>query len=173
MLGRIYYQQGHIDAAMGQFERVLRLDPKAYRAWDNLGLCWEAAGDEEKAMAHFVQAIKLVEKDHPEYDWVYANLAELLLKRNDAERAFGAASKAADRNPLSARNFLIGAKALEKLGKKELSLNWLLRAAALDPEHAETQYRLARVYRSLGQQEKADEAQQRFVALRAAHPERR
>jgi tetratricopeptide (TPR) repeat protein len=105
MLGRIYYREGRIDQAIGQFDRALRINPNSYRTWDNLGLCWQANGDNEKAIAHFLHAIKLVEKDHPEYDWAYANLADLLLKTGDAEHAFAAAAKAANRNPMSARNF--------------------------------------------------------------------
>ena len=85
MLGRIYYQEGHVDQAIGQFERMLKLILKHYKAWDNLGLCWQARGENEKAIAHFLRAIKLVEKDHPEYDWAYANLADLLVQTGDAD----------------------------------------------------------------------------------------
>jgi tetratricopeptide (TPR) repeat protein len=173
MLGRIYYQEGRIDQAIGQFERVLRINPNSYRTWDNLGLCWEANGDNEKAIAHFLHAIKLVEKDHPEYDWAYANLADLLVKTGDAEHAFAAAAKAANSNPMSARNFYIGAKALERLGKTELCLNWSQRAAALDPNYSEPQYLLSRIYHRLGQEDKAEEARRRFQELKAKEPSQR
>ena len=72
MLGRIYYQEGHVDQAIGQFERALKLNPNLYKVWDNLGLCWQSQGNNEKAIAYFLRAISLVEKDHPEYDWAYA-----------------------------------------------------------------------------------------------------
>jgi Flp pilus assembly protein TadD len=170
MLGRIYYQEGRVEQAMGQFQRVVKLNPQAYKAWDNLGLCWQASGDTQRAIANFLQAIKLVEKDHPEYDWAYANLADLLEKTGDYEHAFAAASKAADRNPNSARNFYIGAKALNKLGKTDLCLNWLQRASALDPNNSEAQYLMARVYHQLGDEEKAKEARKKFLELKAKEP---
>jgi Flp pilus assembly protein TadD len=173
MLGRIYYQEGRYEQAIGQFQRVLKLNPAAYKAWDNLGLCWQALGETEKATAHFLQAIKLVEKDHPEYDWAYANLADLLLATGEAERAFSAAAKAANRNSNSARNFYIGAKALEKLGKFELCLNWLQRATALDPAYAEPQYMLVRVYRRLGEDQMAEKARKRFLEIKAKQPGKR
>jgi tetratricopeptide (TPR) repeat protein len=173
MLGRIYYQETRIDQAMGQFERVVKLNPQYYKAWDNLGLCWQARGDNQRAIAHFLHAIKLVEKDHPEYDWAYANLADLLVQTGDAEAAFSAAAKAANRNPGSARNFYIGAKALEKLGKTELCLNWLQRAAALDPSYSEAQYMLSRVYYRMGQTDKAQEARSRFLELKSKEPNKR
>jgi tetratricopeptide (TPR) repeat protein len=173
MLGRIYYQEGRIDYAIGQFERVLRLDPRSYKAYDNLGLCYESRGDTEMAIRHYLTAIKLVEKDHPEYDWPYANLANLLVDKGDVEKAFAAASKAADRNPYSARNFYIGGKALFKLGKTELCLNWLERSTALDPKYPEPLYLLARVYSQLGKEDKAKEAMAKFRAAKAAAPQAR
>jgi tetratricopeptide (TPR) repeat protein len=173
MLGRIYYQEGRIDYAIGQFDRVLRLDPRSYKAYDNLGLCYEARGDTDTAIRYYLTAIKLVEKDHPEYDWAYANLANLLVDKGDVEKAFAAASKAADRNPYSARNFYIGGKALFKLGKIELCLNWLERSTALDPKYPEPLYLLGRVYSQLGQEDKAKQAMAKFRIAKAAAPRQR
>lgn len=167
MLGRIYYQQDSVDQAIGQFERVLRLNAASYKAYDNLGLCYEAKGDNDKATRYFLTAIKLVEKNHPEYDTAYADLAELLLKTGNNQKAFDAASIAADRNPTSARNFYLGGKALDQLGKTELALNWLQRSAALDPSYPQPLYLLSRIYHKLGQTQKAEQAQQKFLDLQA------
>jgi tetratricopeptide (TPR) repeat protein len=173
MLGRIYYQEGTVDQAIGQFERVLRLNAYSYKAYDNLGLCYEAKGDNERAMRYFLSAIKLVEKDRPEYDTAYADVAELLLKTGDYKKAFDAAAIAANRNPTSARNFYLGGKALEQLGKTDLSLNWLQRSAALDPTDPQPLYVLARVYHKLGQEEKAAETRRMFLELQAKAPTKR
>ncbi|MFL6354527.1 MAG: tetratricopeptide repeat protein [Bryobacteraceae bacterium] len=170
MLGRIYYQESRVDQAMGQFQRVLKINPRSYKAYDNLGLCYEAKGDKDKAIRYFLTAIKLVEIEHPEYDSAYANLADLLLKTGDAQKAFDAASKATKRNPNSARDFYIGAKALEQLGKLDLSLNWLQRSVALDPNYPEPQYLLSRVYRQLGQPEKAEQARKKFLEAKSKEP---
>ena len=170
MLGRMYYQEGDIDHAAGMFERVLKLNPSSYKAFDNLGLCYEAKGDNQAAIRYFLTSIKLVQKDHPEYDWPYANLADLLIKTGDNQKAFDAASMAADRNPRSARNFYIGGKALFNLGKADLSLNWLERSAALDPNYPQPLYLLVRVYHKLGQERKSAEAQQKFLAAQAKVP---
>ncbi len=170
MLGRIYYQEGTIDQAIGQFERVLRLDAYSYKAYDNLGLCYEAKGDNDKAIRYFLTAVKLVGKDHPEYDAAYADLSELLLKTGDNKKAFDAAAIAANRNPTSARNFYLGGKALEQLGKMELSLNWLQRSVALDANYPSPLYLLARIYHKLGQEQKSAEARRKFVEVQAKVP---
>jgi tetratricopeptide (TPR) repeat protein len=173
MLGRIYYQEGYLDLAIGQFDRVLKINPGSYKALDNLGLCYQALGDDDRAMRYFLTAIKLVEKDHPEYEWPYTNVADLFLKNGDAQRAFDAAAKASNRNPTSARSFYIGAKALEQLGKTELSLNWLQHAVAVDATSSESWYMLWRVYRKLQQTDKAETALQKFRELKAKEPAQR
>jgi tetratricopeptide (TPR) repeat protein len=173
MLGRIYYQEGFIDLAKGQFERVLKANPAAYKALDNLGLCYEAEGDNQTATRYFLTAIKLVEKDHPDYEWPYTNLADLLVKTGDAQHGFDAASKAVNRNPTSARGFYVGAKALNQLGKPELAVNWLQRAASLNPTSSETWYLLGLVYGKLHQNDKAEEALRTFRELKAREPARR
>jgi tetratricopeptide (TPR) repeat protein len=170
MLGRIYYQQGRFDYAIGQFQRALKIDPRSYKAYDNMGLCYQALGDSDMATRHFLTAIKMVEKDHPDYDWAYANLANLLLEKGDAQQAFKAASKAADRNPMSARNFYIGGKALCKLEKTDLCMNWLERSVSLDPNYPDPLYLLAKVYGQLGQEQKAKQTLEKFREVKAKAP---
>ena len=149
---------------------TLKINPRSYKAYDNLGLCYEAKGDNERAVRYFLTAIKLTENDHPEYDSAYADLAELLLKTGDAQKAFDAASKATKRNSYSARNFYLGAKALEQLGKFDLSLNWLQRSIALDPNYPEPEYLLARVYRHSGRQRKPKKRAKSFWKRRRRLP---
>ena len=173
MLGRIYYQEGQIDEAIGQFERVLKLNPRSYKAYDNLGLCYEANGQDEKAVRHFWAAIKLVDDQHSNDDWPLANLAELFLKLRDAQKAYALASRAADRNPYSARNFYLGGKALCELDKTDLCLNWLQRSSALDPNYPDPLFLLARVYQKLGDEDKSKEALEKFVKAKAKQPSHR
>jgi tetratricopeptide (TPR) repeat protein len=173
MLGRIYYQEGRLEQASGQFQRVLRMNPNSFKAFDNLGLCYQALGDSEMATRYFLTAIKLVETDQADYDWAYANLANLLLEKGDAEKAFAAASKAVDRNPYSARNFYLGGKALAQIGRSELSANWLERSASLDPKYPEPLYLLSKIYARMGQPDKAKVALERFRAVKSAAPPER
>ena len=133
-LGRIYYQQNRFPEAEIQFRKVLEIDPRNYRAHDNLALVYDALFRDADALRHFTKALELVHKDHPDYDWAHANLADFFLRRNNYEKAFQFAAEAAKRNPNSARNFLLTGKALVKLNKEDLSLRWLEQAIKLDPE---------------------------------------
>ena len=173
MLGRIYYQENRLEHAAAQFQKVLRLEPRNYKAYDNLALCHEALGDPEAAIRHFLAAIQIVEKDHPDYDWPYANLASLLLDQGDAQRAYEAAGAAARRNPGSARNFYLGGKALARLGRHEDARKWLERSSLLDRTYSEPVYLLISVYRRLGEEASAAAAAEKFRMLKASEPDER
>lgn len=169
-LGRIYYQQKrHADAA-AQFRRAIALNPRSHMAYDNLALATEALGDIPQALRHYLEAIELVHTDHPHYDVVYANLADLLLELGEYQKAFDLAAEAAERNPDDARNLFLTGKALVKLERHEVSVRWLERAVALDPSYPEPRYLLARTYRRLGRVADADRELKAFQQAQARAP---
>jgi tetratricopeptide (TPR) repeat protein len=162
-LGRIYYQQNRFVEAIARFTALIERDPSNYRAHDNLALCYAAVQQDGDALRHFLKALDLVHKDHPEYDTVYANAAIFFTERGQFEKAFQLGVEAAKRNPLEARNFFITGKALTRLEKPELSVRWFLEAAKLDPAYTDPHYWLATVYRKLG---KVDEAKAELETFR-------
>jgi tetratricopeptide (TPR) repeat protein len=172
-LGRIYYQQGRHTEAAEAFRRAIALDSRDYKAWDNLGLAIEALGDLAQAQQHYLKALALVHKDHPDYDVVYANLADLLIKLGNYQRAFDLAVEAAQRNPGEPRNFFLGGKALVQLGKSDLSVRWFEQSIALNPDYPEPHYLLSQAYRKLGRTDDADRELKAFQAARARAPKER
>jgi tetratricopeptide (TPR) repeat protein len=155
-LGRIYFQEVKLDRAIEQFRKVLALEPGNFRAYDNLGLAYEGLNDVPRALENYRKALDLVHKDHPEYDPVFANVANLLYRQGDFKGSFKYAAETASRNPNSARNFLLTGRALAALEEREQALKWLNQAVAMDPSEAGARYQLAQVYRALGRDEEAD-----------------
>jgi tetratricopeptide (TPR) repeat protein len=167
-LGRIHYQQNRFPEAIELFERLLQRDAGNYRAHDNLALCYAAVHQDANALRHFLTALDLVHKSHPEYDTVYANAANFFLDRGEFGKAFQLGAEAAKRNPSAARNFFVTGKALVRLGKDELSVRWFNQATALDPAYKEPHYWLANVYRKLGRAEDAKRELELFRELSKA-----
>ena len=155
-LGRVYYQQKRYLEAVEKYKQVVALEPKHHRAWDNLGLCYDALQMDSDALRSFFTALDIVMKSLPDYDWAHANLADFFLRRNQYEKAFQLAAEAARRNPQSARNAFLTAKALVNLEKVDVSTRWLEQAVKLDPTYPEPRYLLSQVYRKLGRKEDAD-----------------
>jgi tetratricopeptide (TPR) repeat protein len=172
-LGRIYYQQGRHTEAVELLRRATTLDPNSYKAWDNLGLAVEALGDVTEAQQHYLKAVALVHKDHPRYDVVYANFADLLIKLGSYPRAFDLAAEAAQRNPDEPRNFFLAGKALVQLGRDDVSVRWFEQAIALNPDYPEPHYVLSQVYRRLGREADAARSLRAFQAASARAPKDR
>ncbi len=172
-LGRIYYQQGRHTEAAGLLRRATALDHNAYKAWDNLGLVSEALGDVAQAQQHYLKAIALVHRDHPGYDVVYANFADLLIRLGNYQRAFDLAAEAAQRNPDDPRNFFLAGKALVQIGRSDLSVRWFEQAIALNADYPEPHYLLSQTYRRLGRPADAERALKSFQAAAARAPKER
>ena len=172
-LGRIYYQQSRHAEAAEMFRRATEMDARDYKAWDNLGLASEALGDVAQAQQHYLKAISLVYKDHPEYDVVYANFADLLIKLGNFQRAFDLAAEAAQRNPGEPRNFFLSGKALVQAGRSDLAVRWFEQAIKLDAEYPEPHYLLSQAFRKLGRIADADRELKSFEAASARAPKER
>ena len=172
-LGRIYYQQGRHTEAAELLRRATALDHVAYKAWDNLGLVSEALGDVAQAQQHYLKAIALVHRDHPGYDVVYANFADLLIRLGNYQRAFDLAAEAAQRNPDDPRNFFLAGKALVQVGRSDLSVRWFEQAIALNADYPEPHYLLSQTYRRLGRPADAERALKSFQAAAARAPKKR
>ena len=172
-LGRIYYQQSRHAEAAEMFRRATAMDPRDYKAWDNLGLASEALGDVAEAQQHYLRAISLVYKDYPDYDVVYANFADLLIKLGNFQRAFDLAAEAAQRNQGEPRNFFLAGKALVQAGRSDLSVRWFERAIKLDANYPEPHYLLSQAFRKLGKIADADRELKSFEAAAARAPKGR
>jgi tetratricopeptide (TPR) repeat protein len=173
ILGRVYYQQSNTQLAKTQFELALHLDPDAYRAYDGLALCYENLGDTGAAANTYMKGIAAVYKAHPDYDVIYADFAELMLRFHESQKAFDLAAEAASRNPHAPRNFLLAGQALEQSARYPESLRWLNHAAQMDPTYPDPHLQMARIYRRLGDPSKAQREADIFRKLTALAPQPR
>ncbi len=161
-LGRVYYTQNSFRPAVDIFRRLIEENPRSYKGYDNLGLCYEALGKTDDAAAAFKKAQELARAEDPSYDWPYANMAEMLIKMNRVDEALPYAVEAARIDPKSARDqFLVG-KALSRGNDLQSSIEHLGRAAQLDPNYPEPHYLLGQLYRKLGRPVEADREFARF-----------
>lgn len=173
ILGRVYYQQSNPQLAKSQFETALQIDPSVYKAYDGLALCYEGLGDTGAAAHTYMKGIAAVYKEHPDYDVIYADFSEFMLRFNESQKALDLAAEAAARNPHAPRNFLLAGRALEQSGHYQQSLRWLDHAAKMDPTYPDPHLQMARIYRKLGDSMKAQQESDIFRKLAAQAPQER
>ena len=169
-LARLDYDDNQYATAVTKLEKAIALDPAFARAYDNLGLCYEALGRFDEAQRSYEAALRLNDEQKARSPWPSLNLGMLLtrLDRNDDAEARFRQSLRTDPG-FGPAHYQLGV-VLEKKGKTGEARNELEDAARLDPTSAETQYALARLYRRTGEADKADAALRRFEELKKQGP---
>jgi tetratricopeptide (TPR) repeat protein len=170
-LGRLDYDEGQYAAAARRFESVVTRDEKFMRAYDNLGLCYEALNQPDLAIAPYRQAIALNQASPTPSPWPLLNLGTLLRQRGELGEAEVLLGQAVKFDPsLAKAHYQLGAL-LEQLNRIDEAAAALSQAAASDPTYADPHYALARIYRRQGRLDEAKEALATFQRLHDAQRE--
>lgn len=172
-LARLDYDGGLYASAIERLKGVVSRDPTFVRAHDNLGLCYEAQNQPEKAMAHYRKAIELNRRAETRSPWPLLNLARLLRSRGELREAEALLREAVRYDPASAQAHYELGSVLEELERVDAAVDALGRAASLDASYPEPHYALARIYRSQGRAKEARQALATFKRLDAAREEAR
>jgi tetratricopeptide (TPR) repeat protein len=146
-LSRIAYRQTDIRAALQQAQKAVRVDPAFMKAYDQLGLCYEALDDFQSAIQAFRQAIQLNGKLPEPSPWPPMNLGVLLLRMERLEEADAQLRESVRIQPdFPVAHYRLG-QVLEKEDRYQEAIAELERAAELDPTYPEPHYALARLYK--------------------------
>jgi len=165
-LARLDYDAQQYPAAIQKLEQVITIDPHYMKAYDNLGLCYEAAGRLEDAMTTYQRAVDLNRQSKPVSPWPPLNLGSLLVKLERFEDAEKYLRDSLLADPKFAQAHYAFGMLLEKRGRDEEAIRELEQAAALDAAYAQPHYALGRIYRRAGNAEKATAELDRFEKLK-------
>ena len=86
-LGRLDYDAGQYASAVKRFQKVIDAEPDSVRAYDNLGLCYEALNQPDDAVMSYRKAVELNRTAQPKSAWPPLNLGILLRNRGDLKEA--------------------------------------------------------------------------------------
>ena len=103
-LGMVYYRQGKLPAAMAEFSRILKLEPKNYDALDGLGLVKAAQQDYDAAISYHRQVITINPEDMMGYFHLGCALEKKGQLREAAEAYHTAQAKFAAQYPKGSGN---------------------------------------------------------------------
>ncbi len=172
-LARLDYDETRYADAVDKLKKALMLDPDFMRAYDNLGLCYEALGEFEQASKSYEKANQLNRHQGFNSAWPPLNLGTLLLNRGDISEAEAYLREAVSCDPkLPQARFQLGTL-LEKQEKYREAIQELNEAATLDPSYPEPHYALARVYRTTGDLKNSEAAARTFQTLKQKKQEPR
>ena len=164
-LGRLDYDAGQYAAAIRRYERVIAKDPSFVRAYDNLGLSYEALNQTDQAVAQYRKAVELNRRAAAPDGWPALNLGKLLRTRGDVDEAEALFREALRYNPGFAQAHYQLGVLLEHRGQIDEATAELMKAVELDPEYADPHYALMRIYQRLGRTADAERALATFKRL--------
>jgi tetratricopeptide (TPR) repeat protein len=166
-LARLDYDAQRYNEAIAKLLKVIELDPKMMRAYDNLGLCYDFLGQFDEAIGYYRKAIGLNRLQAQPSPWPHLNLAVVLMARGNPVEAEGLLREAMRYDPkLPQAHYQLGAL-LEKRGNYSDAIRSLKKAADIDPTYPEPHYTLSRIYQKLGDKAKAQESVEQFQKLKA------
>lgn len=169
-LAKLDYDARAYTPAISRLRRVIELDPNMMRAYNNLGLCFDALGQFDEAIQNFSRAIELNRKQEQPSPWPPLNLAVSLISLNRLDEAVARLHEALSYDPdFPQAQYELGL-VLEKERKFEEAIVPLQRAVELDPSYAEPHYALGRIYQRQGKRDEAQEQIEEFKKLSKQSP---
>jgi len=171
--GRIDYDEQRFKAAALEFEKAAALDPGFMKAYDNLGLTYEALGDFDRAIRNYRQATDFNRRQASPSPWPLLNLGALLIRTGEYQRAEDALRESLrcdSRFPMA--HYQLG-RVLEKRGKDADALDELRQAVLYGPDYPDPHYVMGRIYERAGEKQKAELEWKTFQLLKQKHPHTR
>ena len=165
-LARLDYDDQHFSSAVAHLQKVLELDPAYMKAYDNLGLCYDALGKHEEAYKSYQEANRLNRQKSPSSPWPPLNQASLLLKLGKLEEAEASLKESLKYQPKFPQAHYHLGMLLEKQKKFPEAVQELKQATEADPSYPEPHYALGRIYRSLGDIQNSEVALSTFEKLK-------
>ena len=172
-LGRLDYDAMQFKAAAANLRKALELDPNFMKAYDNLGLTYEALAQYDDAIRIYQQALGLNRRQLNPSPWPPLNLGTLLIKLGRLEEAETCMQESLRYEPRFPKAHFQMGLLLEKEKKDEEAIRELSRSAEYDPAYPEPHYLLGRIYQRLGDKAKADAEWQTFQKLKKEKPHER
>ena len=157
-LARIDYTERLYGPAIEKLRRVIRIDPQASRAYDNLGLAFDMMGQFDEARDAFVKAVDLNRSLSKPSAWPPHNLGYLLLRLQQPKEAENALRESLKYDPgFATAHYHLG-RTLEAEGRDDEAIGEYRVAISLDNALIEPLYSLGLLYRRQGRKAEADAA---------------
>ena len=153
---------------MKRFQKVIDAEPDSVRAYDNLGLCYEALNQPGDAETPYRKAVELNRTAPARSAWPPLNLAILLRTRGELKEAEALLREAAKYEDHLAQPYYQLGVVLEQADHPDEAIAELKRATERDATYAEPYYALARIYRKQNRKAEADAALATFERLHDA-----
>ena len=155
-LGRLDFEAQHFEDALARYREITETTPAFVRAWDGLGLSYQALSNFDEAERCYRQAVEQNRRHSKRSPWPPLDFGSMLLGLGRPGEAEPFLKEAVDSDPGLARAHFKYGVLHEEQGDFENAVSELERAATLDSSDQQPFPALIRIYHKMGRQ--ADEA---------------
>ena len=160
-LGFAFFQKGHAEEAIDQFEKAVEINPNDMDAHNDLGMALDEIGQLDEAIAQYQKALEI----NPNYAGAHNNLGNTLFRKGQLADAIEQYQKAVKINPnYSEAHGNLGA-ALFQMGHLDDAIAELQKALEINPNYAEARNNLGNALLQNGQLGRAIEEFQKAVKI--------
>jgi tetratricopeptide (TPR) repeat protein len=161
-----FESQGRWEAAAGEYQKILKIDPRSVSALNALGALSVRQGNFKEGISYYHQALKI----KPQEFGTNLNLGIALIKMQDYKAAASALEKAVEIDPSSFQGQELLGVALIGQDEYAQAIPPLEKAMALEPRDLGSNYLLIRAYIETKQFEKAINGFERLEELDPGSP---
>jgi len=150
-LGGALLAEGKVDAAIGDFQKVLEINSHYAEAHHNLGDAFIQKGNRDEAIVQYQKALAI----NPRDERSHVNLGIVLYQSGRIEEAIAHYQKALDINPADTRAHNNLGLAFVQLNRMDEAISHYENALAVDPQNLEAYFNLGNAFVQTGQFEEA------------------
>ena len=125
------YNEGQLEAALNQAEKLIKQYPKAFLVWNILGAANKGLGQ----LAHASKAFRKVTELNPNYADGFSNLGVILQDQGKLDEAIEALKKALSIKPDYAEAYYNMGTALKDKGEKDAAIDNYKQALKIKPDY--------------------------------------
>ena len=163
-LGQVYFKQGRMAEAIGQFQKTLDLKPDFAEAHDNLANVLGAQGKQDEAIVQLLEALKY----KPQFDQAHYNLGLIYSHQGLMKEAVNEFRSAIKLNPRNDKALANLGMTLAQQGRLNEAMDYYRQALAVAPDNPQAHNALGR---ALETRNKLDEAAGQYSAAIALKPD--
>lgn len=167
-LSRLLFTLKDFNESIQEAKAAIAVAPNLVRAYDNLGLCYEAIHQIDEAKKWYLEAIHRAAAGKPT-EWPSLDLATMLIRNGRVEEAKPYLFDALKLNPSNPKSHYQMAIVLDNAGELAGALREFEQTAKLDPTMADAHYRAALIYKESGKKDLADREFAEFKKILQAH----
>jgi tetratricopeptide (TPR) repeat protein len=164
-LARLYFSEEHYQKSIEEINRALAISPDYAKAYESLGLSYEALQDDKRAEENYRKAIDLDRKYRIKDEWPLIDYGSMLLRDDSPQASLPYLLAAVEINPSSPKGNYQAARAMRLLNRRIEAEKYFQRTIEADPTYTYAYYQLATLARERGDEERAAAMMQKYKLL--------